>query len=43
MIPWWDSTWLWWGIGIVVVAGISAIVAVVIIAMLSGDRSERRS
>jgi len=40
MQPWWDSAWLWSGVGIVVVAAISAIVAVLVIAFII--RGQRR-
>jgi len=43
MRPWWDSMWMWSGVSIVVFAAIAAVVAVIIIAMLSRDRPERRS
>jgi hypothetical protein len=35
MVPWWDSTWLWTGAGLVVGAAIAAVVAVVLIAYIS--------
>ena len=43
MRPWWDSMWLWSGISIVVVAAITAVVGVIIVAMLSRDRTRRGS
>lgn len=41
MRPWWDSMWLWSGIGIVVAAVILAIVAIVLIAVISGRFGSR--
>jgi hypothetical protein len=41
MRPWWDSAWLWSGVGIVVFAAIAAVIAVIIIAELT-KTDERR-
>jgi len=38
MTPWWDSTWLWSGVGVAVGAIVAAIVAIIIIARLGARR-----
>lgn len=35
MRPWWDSIWLWSGVGIAIGAAIAAVVAIILIVALS--------
>jgi hypothetical protein len=39
MQPWWDSTLLWSGVGVVVAAILAAIVAIVVIARIGANRT----
>jgi hypothetical protein len=41
MTPWWDSTLLWSGVGVVVGAIIAGIVAVIVIARIGERRRPR--